>query len=240
MYKRQEEVGGKLATEKSEIITCTEAVDGVDDAKSEFVWLGFSFRMTVKDGLVFTTSKMDKKVTKLFRYCSFIGNLNMSKLLKLKIYKTYVRPIIEIFSMCKNVLKEVSVVQSKLLCVLMGVSRKYSLARLLKKCQTPSVDEIWHKIARQIKCKFEKTMDEFDPIRDEHTVTTRSGSQTYGETTSVVNRDFFTSVWITCNSTSSSKPNKKPPKLNEDDLQKWCKQANKFVKTKVARSSARK
>ena len=105
------------------------------------------FRLPKDHGLLFSNSKVKQKQAKILRYSAFIGKLNLSANVKLRIYNTYIRPIVEIFAICWNMHADVVKFQNQTISSIMGIPRTVGLEKVLSKLQVPSVEQTWQKIA---------------------------------------------------------------------------------------------
>ena len=100
-------VGAALNREKSEVVVDASIVNRVLDSKDHFVWLGYSFKYSKKDLIIFTDTKLAQKEAKPKNTCRKIRALNLRYDIRLKIYNTYISPIIELFALNFNRLEVV-------------------------------------------------------------------------------------------------------------------------------------
>ena len=128
-FKQIAEIGGTLHMGKGEVITWPSLTGYISRAKSSFIWLGFCFQLSQQEGLIFSSSKIKQKQAKILNYAHFIGKLNLCSNVKLRIYNTYIRPIVEIFAICWNMHKDVKSFQNKTLTAILGIPRSVGLER---------------------------------------------------------------------------------------------------------------
>ena len=87
----------RINRDKSEIILPDPFCNADPEPKNEFVWLGYSLKLTIDFQLLFTVSRSQNKInlsrillTEIFQYTRNI-------LARFKIYKIFIAPVIEVF-----------------------------------------------------------------------------------------------------------------------------------------------
>ena len=232
-------IGAALNWDKSEVVVDKKWAPWILAAKSEFVWLGYSFECTRTDILNFTTKKLVGKQQKLLKMCRTFAGLKLNPLTLLKIYNVYIRPIIEVFSMNHNIISDLGAFQERLLRALFNLPRATNGKAILKKLNILSARDIFEKSASRIMSRHQDIVEEFKAME---TRTLRDGSKSIlglGND-AAMRRDFFTALYLITDGRSTElKAQEKSNQLNNLQLTKWCIKLRKRVALLIRRKKAR-
>ena len=171
--------------------------------------------------------------------CRRLGMLSISFATRLKIYRVYIRPIIEFFALNLNLLNDVRATQLRLLKLLFNLPRSTASEPIFSKLQILTAEEIFEKQARTI---YLRNKDLCDSLVGEDASLTRSGRPRLvdvSDSTSL-QRDFFTLAMslqlnFDVDQFARFKSAKDP---TEQELKTWATKCRKRVSCIIKRSRA--
>ena len=143
--------GSSLALDKSEVIVPSRFLKhGIDKAKDEFIWLGFSLKWITPGKLNFTTKKINGKRLKIDKFLQDILNVLHPISIRRIFFRTYIEPVIEFFAFCLDISKNLKTYYHGWLTKITKMPRSTSHAKLAAKFGVRSFEQIQKNVVNQI------------------------------------------------------------------------------------------
>ena len=231
-------IGSGLSLPKSETIVYDDLTVHIADSKTEFVWLGFSLLLDRTNLLTFTYSRIRAKTIKIFSHLRYITSVCRDTTVKMKIYETYVRPILEYYSICYELSSKLASFQHQCLCICMGIHGTASKDQARDFAGSPMFNELQARNA----CK---TLDKFAlkiaPVRvvDVETRSWMRSAQRPAEKRNPF--DFFhhtrTLVWEFHNLIPISSNNRRTKFVDDSEFREWKQRIGREVSRHIAENT---
>ena len=252
LSKATKMAGCGINPDKSEnIITANwhEEIKKIDkdfDIKDNFKWLGYKLILTEEGELKFDLASITSKLITLATFRADVFQYTSSTNLRLKIYKTYLAPFIELYATIviqggKDFNSEVHKFQHSCLCSAIGASFTTNKIMVEEKCGEPPVLYKAIRMAKRLQFCCDTETAEKKALSESGTEitvrATRAGNTETlgGQRITQINKArknfiFRINEFAKINDVSS---NKKDEGINIQEIDKWVKVTNQSINNKI-------